>query len=129
MTRASIAAHHRHAIAMPELYDDRRQEPRFRTAGSATIDTGGEQYRALVLDLSLNGLKLTRPDKLDARHNARFRITLSIGDSDPFLAEVKLVHTEPTLLGLEFFDMPPRDFAVLAGIIETFERLRRQGPK
>lgn len=114
---------------MPELYDDRRQEPRFRTAGSATIEGAGEAHRALVLDLSLNGLKLTRPDKLDARHNARFKITLSIGDSDPFIAEVKLVHTEPTVLGFEFFDMPPRDFSVLAGIIETFESLRRQGAK
>ena len=41
---------------MPELHDDRRLEPRFRTAGSATLRVGRKEIRALVLDLSLTGL-------------------------------------------------------------------------
>jgi hypothetical protein len=112
--------------AMPELHDDRRQEPRFRTAGTALIRSGRKEVRALVLDLSLNGLKIARPDQFEGASQARFPISLSIGQGDPFKAEVKLVHTEPGWLGLEFVDMPPRDFAVLAGIIEQFQRLRRQ---
>ena len=94
---------------MAEHHDDRRQEPRYRTAGSAAFTVGKRAYRALVLDLSLNGLK----------------ITLSVGSNPPLVAEVKLVHVETALLGLEFYDMPPRDFALLAGLIEHFQRAQR----
>jgi hypothetical protein len=111
---------------MADLHDDRRLEPRFRTAGSATLRAGRKDFRALVLDLSLNGLKLTRPEQFDGARQARYPVTLSIGQANPFKAEVKLVHTEPGWLGLEFVDMPPADFGVLAGIIEQFERLQRQ---
>lgn len=112
---------------MPELHDDRRQEPRFRAAGSATLKDGNAQHRALILDLSLNGLKITRPDAFVPNDRDLVQLTLSVGDSDPFKADVKIVHTERTELGLEFFDMPPRDFGVLAGIIEKYQRLRRSG--
>lgn len=111
---------------MADLHDDRRLEPRFRTAGSATLRVGRKEFRALVLDLSLNGLKMSRPDQFEAPRNTRFPVSLSIGQGDPFKAEVKLVHVEPGWIGLEFVDMPPHDFAVLAGIIDQFERLRRQ---
>jgi hypothetical protein len=110
---------------MPDLHDDRRLEPRFRTAGSATLRVGRKEIRALVLDLSLTGLKLSRPDPFAAAANTRFPISLAIGQGKPFKAEVKLAHVEPGWLGLEFVDMPPHDFGVLAGIIEQFERLRR----
>jgi hypothetical protein len=111
---------------MPDLHDERRQEPRFRTAGSASFSVGRKEFRALVLDLSLNGLKLTRPEGFAATKGQRFPITLSIPGTDPFKAEVMIVHVEPAQLGVEFFDMPPRDFGVLAGLIEQFVRLKRR---
>jgi hypothetical protein len=114
---------------MPDLHDDRRLETRFRTAGSATLRAGRKEIRALVLDLSLNGLKLTRPAQFDAPRETRFPITLAIGQGNPFKAEVKLVHAEPGWLGLEFVDMPAGDFGVLNAIIEQFERLRRQAAR
>ena len=110
---------------MADLHDDRRLEPRFRTAGSAVLRAGRRDFRALVLDLSLNGLKVTRPDRFEAPKQSLFPVTLTIGQGNPFKAEVKLVHAEPGWLGLEFTDMPPSDFGVLAGIIEQFERLQR----
>lgn len=110
---------------MADLHDDRRLEPRFRTAGSATFRAGRKDLRALVLDLSMNGLKLSRPENFQAATDTRFPVTLTIGQGNPFRAEVKLVHAEPGWLGLEFVDMPPNDFGVLVGIIEQFERLRR----
>jgi hypothetical protein len=108
-----------------DLNDDRRLEPRFRTAGSATFRSGRKDLRALVLDLSMNGLKLSRPEQFEAARDSRFPVTLTIGQGKPFKAEVKLVHAEPGWLGLEFVDMPPNDFGVLVGIIEQFERLQR----
>ena len=114
---------------MAEHHDDRRQEPRYRTAGSAAFTVGKRAYRALVLDLSLNGLKITRPDGLALAQGEHFKLTLSVGSNPPLVAEVKLVHVEIALLGLEFYDMPPRDFALLAGLIEHFQRAQRGAAK
>jgi hypothetical protein len=114
---------------MAEHHDDRRQEPRYRTAGSATFTVGKRPFRALVLDLSLNGLKVTRPDSLVLAKGEHVKLTLSVGSNPPFVAEVKLAHVETSLLGLEFYDMPPRDFGVLAGLIEHFQHDKRAGSK
>jgi hypothetical protein len=111
--------------AMPDLHDERRQEPRFRTAGSATMHLDRRELRALVLDISLNGLKLARPEGFDLAHGSRFKLTLRIAQGRPFVAEVKLVHIEPGLIGLEFYDMPPADFAVLIALIDAFQTQRR----
>lgn len=111
---------------MPDLHDERRQEPRFRTAGSAILHLGRTELRALVLDLSLNGLKLARPEGFDRAGGDRFKLTLRIGQREPFVAEVRLVHVEPGILGLEFHDMPPADFAVLIGIIDAFQKARHR---
>lgn len=114
---------------MAEHHDDRRQEPRYRTAGSASFTAGKRAYRALVLDLSLNGLKITQPEGFGLAKGEHFKLTLSVGSNPPFVAEVKLVHIETALLGLEFYDMPPRDFGLLAGLIEHFQRATRSGQK
>ncbi len=114
---------------MHEIHDERRQEPRFRAAGSATFKVGRRDYRALVLDLSLNGLKVTRPEGFAPLQGDRFRLALTVAGGDPFVAEVKVMHSEPGLLGLEFYDMPPRDFGVLAGLIEQYQKLKRYGQK
>jgi hypothetical protein len=111
---------------MPDLYDERRQEPRFRTSGEAVFEVQGRTYRGDILDLSLNGLKVARPPEFALGDGARFKLSLQIPNSDPFVAEVLLVHAEGAHLGLEFYDMPPRDFGVLAGLIEQYAQWRRR---
>jgi PilZ domain len=111
---------------VPELYDERRQEPRFRTAGEASFRWADRDWQVEVLDLSLNGLKIDRPAGLDVERHQRFTVVLAIPQFGAFSAEVMLVHAEGAQLGLEFYDMPPRDFGVLAGLIEAFQRLRKQ---
>lgn len=115
---------------MPSITDDRRLEPRFRAAGSASLRQGRKEYRALVLELSLNGLKLTRPTGLMVALDSPVDVVLSIGAAAPFRAQVKVVHQAPGIVGAEFYDMPPRDFAVLVELIEHFHRLRAgTGPR
>ncbi len=106
---------------MPDLHDERRQEPRFRTAGSATMHLDRGELCGMVVDISLNGLKVTRPDGFELALESRFKLTLRIAETRPFVAEVKLVHLEPGVIGLEFYDMPPSDFAVLISLIEAFQ--------
>lgn len=111
---------------MAEVYDDRRQEPRFATHGEASFLLADRPHRAELLDLSLNGMKVTRPDGVTLAKGDRFRLTLMIPQTDRFAAEVVVVYAGEDQLGLEFYDMPPRDFGLLAGLIEQFLRLRRQ---
>ena len=111
---------------MPELYDERRTEPRFPTSGEASFQAHGREWSAEILDLSLNGLKISRPPGFDTTPAMKFRVRLAIPGIDAFSADLLLHHAEGAQLGLEFYDMPPQDFAVLAGAIEQFQRLRRR---
>ncbi len=67
--------------------------------------------------------------EFDLHEGARFKLSLHIPNTDAFVAEVLLVHAEGAHLGLEFYDMPPRDFGLLAGLIEQYARLRRQAAR
>jgi hypothetical protein len=107
---------------MPELYDERRTEPRFATAGRGRLAMAGRSFEAPLLDLSLNGLKLARPEGFEAAHGDRGRLELDVEGVPPFTADVQLVHAEADRIGLEFHDMSPADFTLLAGVIEQFQR-------
>jgi hypothetical protein len=110
---------------MVNIEDDRRSEQRFFASGKAGFSLGVHNYTADVLDLSLNGLQLRRPDAFSLPQGARFKLTLLIAESNPFVAAVQLVHIEPHLLGLEFYDMPPTDFGVLTTIIDYFQQQKK----
>lgn len=107
---------------MVELYDERRQEPRFNATGSATLTVGEQHFSADILDLSLNGMKLSRPDQFPLGRNERCQITLHMPEAVPFSAEILLVFAGKDALGIEFFDMPPTDFTVLARLVTDFVR-------
>ncbi|HVF33877.1 MAG TPA: PilZ domain-containing protein [Candidatus Saccharimonadia bacterium] len=111
---------------MREIFDDRRQEPRFSTSGTARFALDGRQHEAVVLDLSLNGLKVTRPEGWSPAKGERHRVEIEIPGANCFTAEVALVYLDEAELGLEFHDMPPRDFAVLARLIDHYARLKHK---
>jgi hypothetical protein len=110
---------------MSELYDERRQEPRFPTRGTASYMFADRRYESVVLDLSLNGMKVSKPESWAHEPGGRFRVDLSIPGADAFTAEVAVVYADDSELGLEFHDMPLKDFSVLATLIEHYARTRR----
>lgn len=105
---------------MAEFYDDRRQEPRFPTRGEGEVEIGGVRVRGDLVDLSINGLKMRRPEGFGAPDGSRFPLTLLIPGFPPFAADVLLVRTSTETIGVEFMDMPPRDFATLTALIDGF---------
>jgi hypothetical protein len=107
---------------MSAANEDRRQEPRFATRGVLSFSIAGNEFQSDIADLSLNGLKVSRPGGFNPVRGDRFRVAITIIGADRFLAEVMLVFIDDQQLGLEFYDMPPRDFGVLAGLIEHFRR-------
>ncbi len=110
---------------MRQIFDDRRQEPRFTTSGTASFMFADRHYCSAILDLSLNGLKVSRPEAWAIDAGNRFKVDLDIPGADGFTAEVALVHADQGELGLEFHDMPLKDFTVLATLIEHYARVRR----
>ncbi|WP_170113119.1 PilZ domain-containing protein [Ahniella affigens] len=109
---------------MAEFFDDRRQEPRFDTVGEGEVEINGQRVRGSLIDLSINGLKMQKPIGFGAPDGSRFKMNLVLPEQAPFAAEVMLVRTNPDTIGVEFMDMPPRDFACLTQLIERFQTLR-----
>lgn len=108
---------------MADAPRERRLEPRYPAFGCAGFTIGNRCYQASVADVSFNGVKLERPEEFPWPAGTRFRLTLAIGGAAPFAAWVHVAHVEPEMLGLEFFDMPPGDFGVLAGVIDRFQKM------
>jgi len=113
---------------MSEIHDDRRLDPRFPTSGEASFGPNGTNYRVPLLDLSLNGARVLRPESFALERGTHVELELAFPEADHFSAEAVVVHIEETQIGLEFHAMGPRDFAVLVGLIERHhsERLKRQ---
>lgn len=108
---------------MGELYDDRRQEPRFNAGGIYRLNSGGGASGRL-LDLSLNGAMLERHEGIELVPESRTLVVLSIGDQPDFLADVLVKHVASDRVGVEFYDMSPEHFSTLTSLIERFTRVR-----
>ncbi|MGD9582804.1 MAG: PilZ domain-containing protein [Lysobacterales bacterium] len=111
---------------MAEIYDDRRQATRFATTGEVELEIDGQQLRAGLIDLSIDGLKMRRPAAFGAPAGSRFALKLLLPEADAFTAEVVLLRADSDSVGVEFMDMPPRDFGLLAALIDRFAHLQAQ---
>ena len=111
---------------MAEIYDDRRQETRFATQGEGEVEIQGKSVRGTLVDLSINGLRMLRPEGFSPPDGSRFALTLLIPGADPFRAEVALIRLDDRAFSVEFMDMSPKDFALLSGLIDRFEHLSAQ---
>lgn len=111
---------------MAEIYDDRRQETRFATQGEGEVEIQGKSVRGTLVDLSINGLRMLRPEGFSPPDGSRFALTLLIPGADPFRAEVALIRLDDRAFSVEFMDMSPRDFALLSGLIDRFAHLSAQ---
>ena len=111
---------------MGEIYEDRRQEPRFTTAGKYRLDTarsGGNEGR--ILDLSLNGAMLECTSKVDLQAGTRHRVSLDFIGQTPFQGDALLVYVGEERIGIEFYDMDPQNFAALSALIESLTHANR----
>ncbi|HWT15497.1 MAG TPA: PilZ domain-containing protein [Patescibacteria group bacterium] len=111
---------------MAEIYDDRRQETRFTTQGEGEVDIQGKAVRGELVDLSINGLRMVRPEGFSPPDGSRFALNLLIPGEAPFRADVSMIRLDDRAFSVEFMDMSPRDFGLLSGLIERFAHLSAQ---
>lgn len=109
---------------MAELHDERREEARFITSGEGEIQFQGCKLRGVLLDLSINGLRMTRPEGFTVSSRSRFPVTLYIVGITPFTADVALIRMTADTIGVEFMDMTPQNFSLLSSAIDRFMELR-----
>ena len=111
---------------MGEIYEDRRQEPRFTTAGSYRLQTEHSgNLEGRILDLSLNGALLERNSNAELQSGTRLPVALEFVGQLPFRGDVLLVRIDDAHIGIEFYDMDPQNFAALSALIEALTRAHR----
>jgi hypothetical protein len=113
---------------MGELYEDRRQEPRYTTAGRyrlQNVGANGTEIQGRVLDLSLNGVLLEYSGSEKLQTGTRHGLVLEFDGQQPFQGDTLLVWSGNSHLGIEFYDMDPQNFAALTALIESLDRARR----
>ena len=111
---------------MGEIYEDRRQEPRFATAGKYTLELSRtSSLDGRILDLSLNGAMLERVSASELKTGSRHRLTLEFSGQPTFQGDAMVVYAGPDRIGIEFYDMDPQNFASLSTLIEALTRAHR----
>lgn len=109
---------------MGELYDDRRQEPRFTAPGTYRRETQGADAQARIFDLSLNGAMLEQLPSTPLVPGERTNVVLQFPAQPEFVADVLVKHIVENRVGVEFYDMSPAHFSTLAALIERHVRAR-----
>lgn len=111
---------------MGEIYEDRRQEPRFATAGNYTLEVSpSSSLNGRILDLSLNGAMLERTSSSELKSGTRHRLTLQFAGQPAFQGDALLVYVGSERIGIEFYDMDPQNFAALSALIDALTRAHR----
>ncbi|HEX4481614.1 MAG TPA: PilZ domain-containing protein [Rudaea sp.] len=111
---------------MGEIYEERRQEPRFAASGKYRLQLpkSGEM-EGRILDLSLNGVLLESSIPTQAPMGSRMPITIEFAGHEAFRGDVVLVRADAQQLGVEFYDMDPKNFAALSELIESLRKSNR----
>ena len=111
---------------MGEIYEDRRQEPRFATAGKYSLEMSkSSNLEGRILDLSLNGAMLERNGPGELKAGTRHPLTLEFAGHAPFRGDALIVHAGAKRIGIEFYDMDPQNFAALSTLIDALTRAHR----
>lgn len=111
---------------MGEFFEDRRQEPRFSTAGRYRLELSAGAAEGRILDLSLNGALLERNGQSALQPGERRAVSLEFTGHPVFQADVLLIRVDGTHIGIEFYDMDPQNFAALSTLIDALHRAQRQ---
>jgi hypothetical protein len=111
---------------MGELYEERRQEPRFAVPGRYRLETGrvGDVV-GRILDLSLNGALFEHGGSVKLEPGSHHAVTLEFEGQLPFRGDSLLVWADNSRIGIEFYDMDPQNFAALSALIEALGRTHR----
>ncbi len=102
----------------PPAKHDRRRFQRVPLAGTVKLYARDGSWDAALVDLSLRGVLVGRPDGCDAATGARFRMDLRIFENLPVSMGVSLVRILPAQLAFAWDRIDLDSFARLKRLLE-----------
>jgi len=78
---------------------DARHFSRIQFSIPVTLSNTDQQWQANLIDISLHGSLISRPEHWKGKIGETYRIELFLGDDSAIIMEVKAVHVEPASLG------------------------------
>ncbi len=82
--------------------EDKRHFSRILFDASCTLIQNNKEWKTELLDISLRGILVKRPDDLDADFNKPFEAVISLSEAgDSIIMSIKLMHKEANHLGFE----------------------------
>ena len=84
------------------ISEDKRHFSRILFDASCTLHQNDKEWTTELLDISLRGILVKRPESLDVDFNQPFEAVISLSEAgDSIIMSVKLMHQEPDHLGFE----------------------------
>jgi len=80
---------------------ERRRFTRIPYQATARLELGGERWDVRLLDISLNGALVSRPETLDPRPGTPCRIEVPLEAGKLIRMQARVAHVEGTRIGLE----------------------------
>ena len=85
-----------------KISEDKRHFSRILFDASCTLHQNNKEWKTELLDISLRGILVKRPDPLDADFDKPFEAVISLSEAgDSIIMSIKLMHQEPNHLGFE----------------------------
>jgi hypothetical protein len=100
---------------LPE--NDRRQFTRIKRELPAELHQGGAIWEVQLIDISLNGFTVSRPDPWDADYSHPFRFILHLIDGTTFETYGRVIHIEPDCMGMRMEHLADAQIGPLARLL------------
>lgn len=98
---------------------EQRQAKRVHLFQRVQVDDGAQVQETFCLDISMRGILLVRPERVNWQLEQSLRVTLTLENGDILLMDCSLVHIDDEVVGCACDSMDLESQAVLRGILET----------
>lgn len=100
------------------LDSERRHFSRVRFHASCGITQGDKEWQCLLLDVSIKGLLVAKPESFDASADAQLQATIVLSDSAVIRMDVAIARSEENRLGLVCTNIDVESIAHLRRLVE-----------
>lgn len=97
---------------------ERRHFSRVRFHTSCVLTQGDQQWQCLLLDVSIKGLLLAKPEGFDAGADTALEATITLSENAVIRMDVAITRNEDNRLGLVCTDIDVESIAHLRRLVE-----------
>ncbi len=98
---------------------EKRRFQRVQLDVPTELHQGSTSWQVQLIDISLNGIAVSRPDNWDADYSHPFSFILSLPEGDPLELFAHVVHIESVSLGFQLEALQPEQLAPLSQLLAS----------